>query len=222
MSKIAKTRWVITGIIVVLLLGAAGAYYYWGSADKTVVVAPAQTAKVRIGDLVITASGAGNVIPRMQADLGFRTSGILKDVNIVVGQSVTEGQVLASLEDALQKAQLAQADAAFQSLFSEASRAQSKITLANAEIAYQADVEELQYAISPDVYFREIELEKSNQVLLALNKDPNATEKQKTDAQKNYEHAQTNLSAAQERYRVEYVPGTFTTTYIAFHSLKWF
>ncbi len=214
MSKITKTRWGITGIIVVLLLGAAGAYYYWGSAAKTVVAAPLQTAKVRTGDLVITASGAGNVIPRMQADLGFRTSGILKEVNVVVGQTVTKGQVLASLEDALQKAQLAQADAAFQALFSEASLAQSKITQANAEIAYQVDVEELQYVISPEVYFRETELEKSNQVLLALKRDPNATEKQKTDAQKVYERAQTNLSAAQERYRVEYVPGTFTATYI--------
>jgi len=209
-----RASWIFANI---LLMAGIGGFVYWNqtTANAAEVTAPVmQTAKVRTGDLMITANGSGSVIPRMQADLGFRTSGILKEINTVVGQSVTKGQVLASLEDALQQAQLAQAEAEFQALFSEASLAQAKITLANTEIAYQTDVDELKYFIGPEVYFWETELETTSQALATLKGDTNATELQKTDAQKAFDRAQANLLAAQERYRVEYVPGTFTYTYI--------
>lgn len=208
-----RSNLVITGIVLAFII--AGVWYSIqpSAADET--AAPElQTTKVRTGDLVISANGAGTVVPIMQADLGFRVSGILKEVNVTVGQTVTRGQVLASLEDSLQQAQLAQAEADFQALFSEAGIAGAKVTQANAEIALQTAVEEYQYLVGPEVYYWEIEVEKANQSLITINNDAQATEKQKTDAQNLLDRAQANLLAAQHRYRSEYVPETFTYTYI--------
>ncbi len=205
--------WIFLGVLAISALGGG---LYWNqivAATATPTAQPMQTAKVRKGDLVITASGAGNIIPHLQADLGFRTSGILKEVNVSIGQSVTAGQVMASLEDALQQAQLAQAEAEFQALFSEASLAQAKITVANSDIATQTAIEDLQYLVSPEVYFWETELDKAKQALLVLNADTNASAQQKANAQKSIDRAQTNLNAAQDRYQKEYVPATFTYTY---------
>ena len=205
--------WIFLGVLAISALGGG---LYWNQiigATATPAAPAMQTAKVRTGDLVITASGAGNIIPHMQADLGFRTSGILKEVNVSIGQSVTSGQVMANLEDALQQAQLAQAEAEFQALFSEASLAQAKITVANSDIATQTAIENLQYLVSPEVYFWETELEKAKQTIIVLTADANASEQQKVDAQKSIERTQTNLGAAQDRYQKEYIPGTFTYIY---------
>lgn len=212
----SKNRATIIVLTLVLIAAIAGGYYYWyQTSNKVVAAAPTlQTSKVRTGDLMITASGSGNIVPNMQVDLGFRTSGIVRQVDVAVGQSVTKGQVLARLDDNLQQAQLAQANADFQALFSEANLAKARIALANAEIKQAAAVEDLQYLIGPEVYFWETEIEKANLSISALKNDTSASEEQKTAAQKTLERAQANLLAAQERYRVEYVPATFTYTYI--------
>lgn len=39
-----------------------------------------QTAKVRTGDLVVSASGSGSIVSSAQAGLGFRTGGIVSEV----------------------------------------------------------------------------------------------------------------------------------------------
>ena len=203
----------ITIILLVAIVGGAWYFMRPSAADET-VTPELQTTKVRTGDLVITANGAGTIIPRLQADLGFRTSGILQAVNVEVGQTVSKGQELASLEDSLQQAQLAQADADFQALFSAASIAAAKVNLANAEITLQNSIEKLQYLIGPEVYYWETELAKANQALTELQGNSQSTEQQIADVQKAVDRATTNLLAAQQRYKVEYVPGTFTYTYI--------
>jgi len=214
-KSFTKKRSFLIGISLILVAALAGGYYWYQTTTQaTAATEPAlQTSKVRTGDLLVSASGAGNVVPQKQVELGFRSSGILRELNVSVGESVTTGQVLAVLDDNLQQAQLAQAEADFQALFSEASLAKAKITVANAEIAEAKAVEDLQYLVSPEVYYWETELEQADLALKALTNDPNATEEQKIVAQKALDRAQTNLSLSQQRYRAEYVPATFTYTY---------
>jgi RND family efflux transporter MFP subunit len=201
---------IVTTLIAIAALAGAAYWYQISATAAEPTEAALQTTKVRTGDLVISASGGGNILPQQQADLGFRSSGILKEISAVIGEKVTQGQILASLEDNLQQAQLAQAEADFQALFSEASLAQTKIALANAEIAHQTAAEELQYLISPEVYYWEIEIEKAN----LIKNDTQSTAEQKIAAETSLQRAETNLQAAQERYQAEYVPGNFTYTYI--------
>lgn len=91
-----KVFWLV--FIVILLAG--GGYYY-----KNVYVQPTEaqeetikTTRVRRGDLVISASGSGELIPSDDVSLGFTSGGVLSEVLIEVGDHVEAGGVLARLD----------------------------------------------------------------------------------------------------------------------------
>ena len=95
-----KGFWILF-IVIVLAAGAGGATYY-----QTVYTAgqepegePVQTATVRRGEIVISASGAGTVIPAAEMALGFQGGGLLTELFVAVGDRVQEGDVLARLDD---------------------------------------------------------------------------------------------------------------------------
>ena len=94
-----KAFWIIS--IIVLLLLAGGGYAYFRTvylpgqeaAEPTIT-----TAQVRQGDLVISVSGSGTVVPASQIDLGFQSEGYLDQVLVEVGDHVQEDDVLARME----------------------------------------------------------------------------------------------------------------------------
>jgi len=131
------STWIIFGLFILAL--AVGAYYLLQNRTKTEETeTPAvQTAKVRKGDLVISANGTGSVFPAAQVDLGFRSNGIISEVNVIPNQKVSEGDILAVLENATQEAAFAEAEANINNLFSPAGIAAYQIELVNAEIDYK-------------------------------------------------------------------------------------
>ncbi|MBE9524313.1 MAG: efflux RND transporter periplasmic adaptor subunit [Chloroflexi bacterium] len=93
-----KYLWILIPIILVL----AGVGYFYTNAttasnDETETPS-VQTAVARQGDLTIFASGAGQVVPSTEIDLGFNESGSLSEIFVTVGSEVQTGQVLASLQ----------------------------------------------------------------------------------------------------------------------------
>jgi len=107
-----KSFWIVT--LIILLAAAGGGYYYY-----TTVYLPAQapakaetlqTAKVRRGDLIVSASSAGTLVPLQEAAVGFRSGGILVEVSVQPGDLVRAGQILARLDDTEAQAQLTQAE----------------------------------------------------------------------------------------------------------------
>jgi len=88
-------------LIVILLAAGGGGYYYYN------VYLPAQepeeklaqTATVRRGEIIISASGAGSVIPAVELDLSFQSGGVLTELLVSVGGKVQAGDVLAQLDD---------------------------------------------------------------------------------------------------------------------------
>jgi len=109
-----QPRWLFVVLPLVVIALATGGWYY---ARSRATVAPAQatpalqTAKVRTGDITITASGTGNLLPASETVLAFRTSGLLAEMAAKVGAQAEAGQVLARLDDADARAQVAQAEA---------------------------------------------------------------------------------------------------------------
>ena len=118
-----------TQIIVVigLFLAAVGGYVIYGrfSSPTSLAEEPLEptleTATVTRGDIVITADGSGELVPAVELELTFRTSGVLAEVLVEVSDQVQEGDLLARLEtDRLERAvadadvevQLAQLDLA--------------------------------------------------------------------------------------------------------------
>lgn len=113
-KKKRQPRWLFIVLPLVVVALAAGGWYYFGQravAAKAPVTPALQTAKVRTGDITITASGSGNLLPTSDVTLAFRSSGVLAEVSVRVGDRVDAGQVLARLDDADVRAQVAQAEA---------------------------------------------------------------------------------------------------------------
>ncbi len=210
---------VLTGIALIAVIGGAWYFTQPNAADET--AAPElQTAKVRTGDLVITAAGAGTIVPAAQVDLGFRVNGVVTEVYVTLGQQVKAGDILARLDDASEKNAFAQAEANLNALFSSAGIAEYQIAMVNAQDAFDTAALNLQYYISPDVYYWETKVAESQQALAALKADTNATDTALTEAQKVLERAENNLAAAQFVYNTEYVPAYFTYTWIDEETLE--
>lgn len=85
-------------LIVVILAAAGGGYYYYRQSTTTAEAATAtslQTATVKRGDLVISASGTGSVISEDETQLGFDNGGVLAELKGAIGDEVKKGDVLA-------------------------------------------------------------------------------------------------------------------------------
>ena len=107
-----KSFWIV--VLVIILAAAGGGYYYYNTsyllAQAAVETETLQTAKVRRGDLIVSASSTGTLVPVQEATVGFRSSGALVELSVQPGDVVGSGQVLARLDDTEARAQLAQAE----------------------------------------------------------------------------------------------------------------
>ena len=111
--KTKKTWRIVLILGIALALAAAGFYFYKNqpSSAQAPEEPALQTATVRRGDLVISATGAGTVIPAADASLGFTNGGLLVELPVQVGSKVQAGDVLARVDDtdaasAVEQAQL--------------------------------------------------------------------------------------------------------------------
>ncbi len=94
-----KRNFVIVGSVVVII-GILAGLFVWQtqSASAATKIATAQTATVQRGALTATVSAAGNVSSPEAVSLAFQASGIVSQVNINVGDKVTQGQTLMQLD----------------------------------------------------------------------------------------------------------------------------
>lgn len=208
-QNIRFTRKTIVLITVgALMVVAAGAYFTLPSAEADTAEPAVQTARVRTGDLIVTASGAGTVVPASEVDLGFRSGGVLTELNVSVGDAVESAEVLARLEENIQ------AEADFQALFTPLGVMQAEGEVSRAYIALDDAIDALMYLISPQVYHYELKLAEAQSLFAALDSDSSASQEAVDEAGKNLERAENNLKYAQSLYINEYVPATFSYTWI--------
>ena len=114
MSFFLRNRRLLFVILaIVVFLAGGGAWYYYSQVVPTQAL-PAEetirTTRVRRGDLVITASGTGTLIPATEGNLGFSTGGVLAEVSVEVGDRVEAGEKLARLDDTDARSEVTQAE----------------------------------------------------------------------------------------------------------------
>jgi RND family efflux transporter MFP subunit len=102
-------------IVLALVLVASGSGYFYYNNVYLQAQAPAaeetlDTYTAARGDLVITASGSGTLIPARELALGFQSSGVLAEVLVKVGDQVEAGQLLAHLDGTDAQDQVTQAE----------------------------------------------------------------------------------------------------------------
>ena len=90
-------------LLALVVIAALGAGAWWFFKEKNAQAASEtsdyQTTMVRRGDLSISITGTGTVVSTRTVDLGFAVSGTIAELNVQVGDQVTEGQVLAVLDN---------------------------------------------------------------------------------------------------------------------------
>ena len=88
-------------IAVILVLGAGGYFYYTSTAtaaEEAAATDEVQTAPVRRGDIMISAVGAGTIVPSTEIALAFDGNGRLQTLPVTVGDEVQMGDLLAELD----------------------------------------------------------------------------------------------------------------------------
>ncbi len=204
--------------VLILFLAAAsgGGYYYYSSIYLPAQATPEpvlQTTRVRTGDLVISVAGVGNLAPAEQVSIGFRSGGVLAEVNAAVGDVVEAGQLLARLDDTALRLQLAQDQLNLQALISPEAVIEAEVAAINAESILEKAVEDLQYLISPAVWRWEDAVKRAQAELDTLKSTAGTSAETLANAENAVAAAQANLNRAQVQYQTDYVPVTFNYTY---------
>ncbi len=216
-----KTFWIV--FIIVFLATAGGAYAYYGvttSAAQPQEAADAvQTAVARIGDITVSATGAGTIIPSEEITVGFSSGGRLKELLVDVGSKVAAGDVLARVDDttaqeSLTNAQIQLRQAAFSTdptataagvSLSDISVEQARLSLDNAQsaldelLSWQPDADEIALAEANLAAARANYAAAAGQTAVSSNSI--------TLAQISLDQAQRSLDDAEAAYTTAYDPG---------------
>ena len=100
MKKLLTKKIVWMPIIFVLMV--TGSYFayveFWKPTTETADAPDIQTAVARVGDMTIFTSGAGEIVPAVEIELGFQESGTLIELFVNVGSEVKSSQVIATLQ----------------------------------------------------------------------------------------------------------------------------
>jgi HlyD family secretion protein len=107
----SSRRWVIWVTLVVLVLGAGAAAGWWVMHDRPIEVQVASVTQRAAGAQASVLNASGYVTARREATVSSKVTGKVVEVNVEEGMAVTEGQVLARLDDASARAQLGLAQA---------------------------------------------------------------------------------------------------------------
>lgn len=112
-----RKRWIWIVLLAVALLASGVGYLYYNNiylqAQEPVQQETMATYTATRGDLVLTASGSGTLEPASEVGLAFRSSGVLAEMLVKVGDKVDAGQVVARLDDTDARDQLTQAQINF-------------------------------------------------------------------------------------------------------------
>lgn len=180
MFRSRKMRW-FAPLALALVLG--GAWYWFRGQNRASAQYQAtstlQTTRARLGELVISATGAGTVISANQISLAFSTGGELTEVKAQVGGQVKSGAVLARIDDL--SARLAQSSAQLQ-----LAKAQSDL-----DTARQNHLELLAGASEPDLLSAQAAVKTAEEKLADLKAGASEAD---------LANAEASLASAQDDY----------------------
>ena len=128
-TSMNRTRLLLIAIVLALVAAVGAAA--WGSFFRPINVQVSHPES----NVAVQVFGLGTVEARVTSKIGFKVSGVLVELRADVGDRVTQGAVLARLDDREQSAQVARAKAAVQQ--TEASLQRAKASVAKAQANYE-------------------------------------------------------------------------------------
>jgi RND family efflux transporter MFP subunit len=209
-------RWWLIAPIALLLTLAGGLTYYAGvqRAAQAASQETLQTTLARRGSIVLSAGGTGTLLAANQSDLTFKATGKLAKMYVKVGDKVEAGQLLAELDNVTQQLKLAQARANLGALTSVSAIGSAQQSMAGAAKNLQSAQLQLEYLISPEVYYWENEVAKYEKAVRVAQTAATAAPTDKA-AQENLKKALAVLDFGQDKMKLakkdyhDYAESTF-------------
>ncbi|HEX9331786.1 MAG TPA: efflux RND transporter periplasmic adaptor subunit [Anaerolineales bacterium] len=201
-------------IAFVIILSGAGYYYTKLQSAKNNQTGP-ETTTIGTGDIVLSATGTGTLIPNEEVSFGFKNSGQVSQVLVGLGEKVEAGQVLAQLESNTLDLKYTQAEANLAALTSPAEIAAAEQAVQDAKQSLATARNNLQFLIGPDMLVAEEEVTSAQKDLqlakAAVQKDASDANQQKvSEAESALTTAQETLTYAFYNYSNSYTLQTFT------------
>lgn len=144
LARVRRRTWLILGTVAVLVIAAGTTGVVWATTRQSAQAAPiTQTVAASLETLQKTVEASGTLTPTVQEQVSFAASGTVQSVEVEAGDTVEQGQTLATI-DSLQadaallqaRANLAEAEAQLASARAEADGS----TASNASIAARESV----------------------------------------------------------------------------------
>src|SRR5438477_464938 len=104
-------RWVGWAVVLLLVAGAGAGAWMWVTRDRPIEVQIATVTERPVGTQAAVLNASGYVTARRRATVSSKITGKVIEVNVEEGMAVTEGQILARLDDTTARAALALSEA---------------------------------------------------------------------------------------------------------------
>ncbi len=109
-----KSRIALHSVLALILLGGGFLGWHVLNSDSTPTTSSSSLVTASKGNVLTTVSASGNVASQNQQSVSFATSGVVTSILVSVGQQVTAGQELATLDDSQTMAAIVTAKAALE------------------------------------------------------------------------------------------------------------
>jgi HlyD family secretion protein len=214
LKRAMKNKWMIFSLLA-FVIAFGGAFYYYNTKPSASTENVMQTSTIGTGNIILSASGLGTLIPNQEVSFGFKNSGQVDEVLASLGEKVDAGKVLARLDSTTLELQYKQAEGNVAALSSPAELASAEQAVEDAKTSLATARDDLQFLIGPDLFIAEEKLADAQQALeaakAAVAKDGSDANQQKlSDAESAVTDAQRTVDYAFNNYSNSYTLQTFT------------
>ena len=212
-SKHKLYLWTILSIALIIVLGSA--IYYFTAVRSSTKENALKTSTISTGDIILSATGLGTLVPSQEVSFGFKHGGEVQEVLVSLGEPVEAGQVLARLKNETLTLKYKQAEANLAAMSSPAEIASAAQAMQEAKQSFAEARNNLQYLIGSDMLVAEEQVAAAQQDLQsaksAFEEEASDTNQQKlSEAEANLMKAQETLSYAYHNFSNTYTLETFT------------
>jgi macrolide-specific efflux system membrane fusion protein len=177
-------RWLVVGGLAALALGA------WVWKARSTPLPPPASAAVEAADIEQVVLAAGRVRPSMTVDIGAQVTGQVHQLHVTLGQHVRKGELLVSLDPALARSDVQQAEASAAQQSAALQRA--RVDLAQAEREHERQQKMLRGDATPRA-----EAERAADQLAKLRADVQSAQAQLDKIEADLAKARLNLGFTQ-------------------------
>jgi HlyD family secretion protein len=179
----SSRRWIVWVLVLLLLLGGGAGLALWLMRDRPIEVQVAAVSQRQAGEQAAVLNASGYVTARRRATVSSKITGKVIEVNVEEGMAVSEGKILARLDDSSAQAALGLAQA--QVAAAEHAVAENQIHLKQARVNLDRAQKMLASGAGPetDVEQAQLDIDTTDARISLLGEQVKVAERQVTVAQ---------------------------------------